>query len=168
MHSFIPQQVRRRNFDLEQHDGSCRQSFPFVKWINSTIESMGAMNIPDKNVQLDFIISDAQIFANSKPRKPSRGPTIDGNKGRSSGMSTRQPLDSWTPRTYKLSWRKKNESESSWLSQPLPPQLPPTPNMEKDIWAKLRNRFTSNKKWRDKFWLQSKTDTNSKSWTTPF
>ena len=63
MHSSKPQQVRRRNFDLEQYDGSCRQSFPFVKWIDSTIESMGAMNILDKNVQPDFIISDAQIFA---------------------------------------------------------------------------------------------------------
>jgi hypothetical protein len=63
MHSSKPQQVRRRNFDLEQYDGSCRQSFPFVKWIDSTIESMGAMNILDKNVQPDFIISDAQTFA---------------------------------------------------------------------------------------------------------
>ena len=63
MHSSKPQQVRRRNFDLEQYDGSCRQSFPFVKWTDSTIESMGAMNILDKNVQPDFIISDAQIFA---------------------------------------------------------------------------------------------------------
>ena len=63
MHSSKPQQVRRRNFDLEQYDGSCRQSFPFVKWIDSTIESMGAMNILDKNAQPDFAISDAQRFA---------------------------------------------------------------------------------------------------------
>ena len=63
MHSSKPQQVRRRNFDLEQYDGSCRQSFPFVKWIDSTIESLGALNILDKNVQPDFEISDAQRFA---------------------------------------------------------------------------------------------------------
>ena len=63
MHSSKPQQVRRRNFDLEQYDGSCRQSFPFVKWIDSTIESMGALNILDKQAQPDFEISDAQRFA---------------------------------------------------------------------------------------------------------
>ena len=63
MHSSKPQQVRRRNFDLEQYDGSCRQSFPFVKWIDSTIESMGALNILDRNIQPDQAISDAQIFA---------------------------------------------------------------------------------------------------------
>ena len=63
MHSSKPQQVGRRNVDLEQCDGWCRQSFPFVKWIDSTIESMGAMNILDKNAQPDFVISDAQIFA---------------------------------------------------------------------------------------------------------
>ena len=32
-------------------------------WIDSTIESMGAMNILDKNAQPDFAISDAQRFA---------------------------------------------------------------------------------------------------------
>ncbi len=63
MHSSKPQQVRRRNFELEQYDGSCRQSFPFVKWIEATIESMGAMNILDKQAQPDFEISDAQRFA---------------------------------------------------------------------------------------------------------
>ena len=63
MHSSKPQQVRRRNFDLEQYDGSCRQSFPFVKWIDSTIESMGALNILDRNIQADHVISDAQLFA---------------------------------------------------------------------------------------------------------
>jgi len=63
MHSSKPQQVRRRNFDLEQYDGSCRQSFLFVKWIDSTIESMGALNILDKQAQPDFEISDAQRFA---------------------------------------------------------------------------------------------------------
>ena len=63
MHSSKPQQVRRRNFDLEQYDGSCRQSFPFVKWIDSTIESMGALNILDRTAQPDQVISDAQLFA---------------------------------------------------------------------------------------------------------
>ena len=63
MHSSKPQQVRRRNIELEQYDGSCRQSFPFVKWIDSTIESMGALNILDKNAQPDHCISEAQIFA---------------------------------------------------------------------------------------------------------
>jgi hypothetical protein len=63
MHSSKPQQVHRRNFDLEQYDESCRQSFPFVKWIDSTIESMGALNILDKQAQPDFEISDAQRFA---------------------------------------------------------------------------------------------------------
>ncbi len=63
MHSSKPQQVRRRNFDLEQYDGSYRQSIPFVKLIDSTIESMGALNILDKNAQPDFEISDAQRFA---------------------------------------------------------------------------------------------------------
>ena len=63
MHSSKPQQVRRRNFDLEQYDGSCRQSFPLVKWIDFTIESMGALNILDRNIQADHAISDAQLFA---------------------------------------------------------------------------------------------------------
>jgi hypothetical protein len=63
MHSSKPQQVRRRNFDLEQYDGSCRQSFPFIKWIDSTIEAMGALNILDIRAQPDIVISEAQIFA---------------------------------------------------------------------------------------------------------
>ena len=63
MHSSKPQQVRRRNFDLEKYDGSCRQSYPFVKWIDSTIESMGALNILDRQAQPDQAISEAQLFA---------------------------------------------------------------------------------------------------------
>ena len=61
----VSQQVGQRNFDLEQYDGSCRQPFPFVKWIDYTIEPMGEMNILDKNAQPDFEISDAQRFANA-------------------------------------------------------------------------------------------------------
>ncbi len=58
----VSQQAGQRNFDLEQYDGSCRQPFPFVKWIDSTIEPMGEMNILDKNAQPDFEISDAQSW----------------------------------------------------------------------------------------------------------
>ena len=47
MHSSKPQQVRRRDFDTELYDGTCRPSFPFVKWIGELIESMGATHIMD-------------------------------------------------------------------------------------------------------------------------
>ena len=54
MHSSNLQQVCQRKFELEQYDRSCRQSFPFVEWIDSTILA--------KNGQPDHCISDAQIF----------------------------------------------------------------------------------------------------------
>ena len=63
MHSSKPQQVRRRNFDTELYDGTCRPSFPFVKWIGELIESMGASHIMDPIRYPDHAPSESLLLA---------------------------------------------------------------------------------------------------------
>ena len=63
MHSSKPQQVRRRDFDTELYDGTCRPSFPFVKWIGELIESMGASHIMDPIRYPDHVPSESLILA---------------------------------------------------------------------------------------------------------
>jgi len=63
MHSSKPQQVRRRNFDTELYDGTCRPSFPFVKWIGELIESMGATHIMDIHRYPDHAPSESLILS---------------------------------------------------------------------------------------------------------
>ncbi len=139
MHPSEPQQVRRRNFDLEQYDGSCCQSFPFVKWIDSTIDAMGAMSSqPSKSPMLRYLPRQPTNHAKLKPRKHSRELTKDGNRGRSIGTSTQSPQDSWTLKIYKRSWPKKNGSESSRSNQSLPLQSPSSLNMEKEIYKQQK------------------------------
>jgi hypothetical protein len=64
MHSSKPQQVRRRNFDTELYDGTCRPSFPFVKWIGELIEAMGGAIVDIKNDM------DIDISVSFKPKVP--------------------------------------------------------------------------------------------------
>ncbi len=63
MHSSKPQQVRRRNFDTELYDGTCRPSFPFVKWIGELIEAMGATHIMDIHRFPDHAPSESLILS---------------------------------------------------------------------------------------------------------
>jgi hypothetical protein len=63
MHSSKPQQVRRRNFDTELYDGTCRPSFPFVNWIGEMIESMGANHIMDIHRYPDHVPSESLILS---------------------------------------------------------------------------------------------------------
>ena len=63
MHSSNPQQVRRRDFDTELYDGTCRPSFPFVKWIGELIESMGANHIMDIHRYPDHIPSESLLLS---------------------------------------------------------------------------------------------------------
>ena len=63
MHSSKPQQVRRRDFDTELYNGTCRPSFPFVKWIGELIESMGANHIMDTHRYPDHAPSESLILS---------------------------------------------------------------------------------------------------------
>jgi len=63
MHSSKPQQVRRRDFDTELYDGTCRPSFPFVKWIGELIESMGANHIMDIHRYPDHAPSESLLLS---------------------------------------------------------------------------------------------------------
>ena len=63
MHSSKPQQVRRRDFDKELYDGTCRPSFPFVKWIGELVESMGASHIMDTIRFPDYAPSESLLLS---------------------------------------------------------------------------------------------------------
>ena len=175
MHSSKPQQVRRRNFDLEQYDGSCRQSFPFVKWIDSTIESMGALNILDKNAQPDHCISEAQIFA--KAAHESRLLETSEAFKRAHARWTER-LFQWNNDTIAFHAIGGFMSQDEILNEqdrigikPVEPTYvfhdPNTRNMVKETWTRLRNWSSSNKRWLDKSWSLSRIVANNKSWITP-
>ena len=63
MHSSKPQPVRRRDFDTELYDGTCRPSFPFVKWIGEMIEAMGASHIMDLIRYPDHVPSESLLLS---------------------------------------------------------------------------------------------------------
>ena len=51
------------DFDSESYDGTCRPSFPFVKWIGEMIESMRAAHIMDTIRYPDDLPSESLLLS---------------------------------------------------------------------------------------------------------
>ena len=175
MHSSKPQQVRQRNFDSELYDGTCRPSFPFVKWIGKLIESMGASHIMDTVRHPDHIPSESLLLSKiaheTRAKESSdafKEPTDAGKLGQSSGTPTWFSWKQWEVigtnnelRTQLTILVSSQSSPSTWP----PNQI--SQSMATKNWTKQRNLPLSNKRSLVKFWSQSRRDVNPASWTTP-
>ena len=175
MPSSKPQQVRRRNFDTELYDGTCRPSFPFVKSIGEWIKSMGASHIMDPIRYPDHVPSEYLILAKLTHENRAQE-SSDAFKGAHSRWQAR--TIQWNTDTVLLDimggqWSQQrilDAMDEIGIKSVEPTYVAPQSDTPSTATRKLRKQWSSLSNSRQlpgRFWLPLKNVVSPGFWTTP-